>query len=114
MSNIRIALERLHQAAEQYLDTGHRDAQREAELRRNPAESSTDAALVLHENYPGQHSTPDDCPVCHGPIDIDQVMVDGFRGVYQEGRWSCLRGCDPRTLALPYRDREGYREEWRP
>lgn len=45
---LRIALERLAQAAEQYLDTEHRSPERESELRRNLGEASTDAALILH------------------------------------------------------------------
>lgn len=45
---LRIALERLAQAAEQHLNTDHRSPEREAELRRNLGEASTDAALLLY------------------------------------------------------------------
>jgi len=41
------ALERLRVAAEQYLDTEHRTATREAELRRALGDAATDAALLL-------------------------------------------------------------------
>jgi hypothetical protein len=44
---LRIALERLAQAAEQYLQTDHCSAAREVELRRNLGEATTDAALWL-------------------------------------------------------------------
>jgi hypothetical protein len=44
---LRIVLERLAQASEQYLNTDHRDAAREVELRRNLGEAATDAALWL-------------------------------------------------------------------
>lgn len=60
---------------------------------------------LRRENYPGQYTTPDDCPVCHGPIEVARVEVSmgavGPRAGQQrdvEGRWSCPRGCDPRTL----------------
>ena len=46
--DLRVALERIAQAAEQYLDAGHCSPEREAELRRNLAEAATDAALLLY------------------------------------------------------------------
>jgi hypothetical protein len=42
-----VCLERLAQAAEQYLNTDHRDEARDLELRRNLAEAATDAAILL-------------------------------------------------------------------
>lgn len=47
LSAYRVCLERISRAAEQYLDTEHRDGAREAELRRNLGEAATDAALLL-------------------------------------------------------------------
>jgi hypothetical protein len=44
----RVCLERIAQAAEQYLDTEHRDEARDLELRRNLGEAATDAALLLY------------------------------------------------------------------
>jgi hypothetical protein len=44
---LRIVLERLTQAAEQYLTTDHCSAAREVELRRNLGQATTDAALWL-------------------------------------------------------------------
>lgn len=46
-AQLRIALERIAQAAEQYLNTEHRDEARDLELRRNLGEAATDAALLL-------------------------------------------------------------------
>lgn len=46
--DLRAILERLRQAAEQYLDTEHRSDQRDVELRYNLSEAALDAALVLH------------------------------------------------------------------
>jgi hypothetical protein len=47
-AKLRVALERIAQAAEQYLDTEHRDGARDLDLRRNLSEAATDAALVLY------------------------------------------------------------------
>lgn len=44
----RIVLERIAQAAEQYLDTEYRSPERDRELRRKLAEAATDAAQSLY------------------------------------------------------------------
>jgi hypothetical protein len=45
---LRAALERLRQAAEQYLDTEHRSDPRDADLRRNLSEAALHASFVLY------------------------------------------------------------------
>ncbi len=51
------------------------------------------------EEYPGQRSKPDACPVCHGPVEIEQLETgaDPYWSTVVPGRWSCPKGCDPRT-----------------
>lgn len=57
------------------------------------------------EDYPGQRSMPDRCPVCGGPVDVEHVDVT-TRPDARAGRrptipmrWSCPEGCDPRTVS---------------
>ncbi len=71
------------------------------------AGSSQDTALEA-EDYPGQRSKPDACPVCGGPIECEQLEtgVAPYWSTIVPGRWTCPKGCDPRTAAKAKPTRE--------
>ncbi len=53
---------------------------------------------MRRENYPGEYSTPERCPVCHGPVEVDFIIADPVLLTGHDGRWRCPQRCDPRTL----------------